>query len=98
MQLITITRSDSHAALNDAQRLRAFTAQLEAGDILFFPETPIEIPGDDLAFLIGNQQVGGPYHKNIAYRPIENRITGFDAQDPSSTERLRTIMGRYSKD
>ena len=98
MQLITITRSDLNAALNDPQRLRAFTAQLEAGDILFFPETPIEIPGDDLAFLIGHQQVGGAYHKNIAYRPIENRITGFDAQDSASADRLRTIMGRYSKD
>lgn len=98
MQLVTITRSNLNAALNDPQRLRAFTAQLEAGDILFFPETPIEIPSDDLAFLIGHQQVGGAYHKNIAYRPIENRITGFDAQDSASTERLRTIMGRYSKD
>lgn len=98
MQLITITRSDLSAAVNDRQRLRTYSAQLEAGDILFFPETPIEIPSDDLAFLIGHQQVGGAYHKNIAYRPLEDRITGFDAQDSASTERLRTIMGRYSKD
>src|SRR5579872_1517370 len=98
MQLVTITHSDLNAAFNDPQRLHAFTAQLETGDILFFPETPIEIPSDDLAFLIGHQQVGGSYHKNIAYRPLENRITGFDARDSSSAERLRTIMGRYSKD
>jgi hypothetical protein len=98
MQLVAISRSDLGTALKDADRLRSHCAQLEAGDILFFPETPIAIPNDDLAFLIGHQQVGGSYHKNIAYRPLEDRITGFDAQDTSSLERLRGIMRRYSTD
>ena len=98
MQLVTISRSDLGLVLKDAGRLHSYCAQLEAGDILFFPETPITIPNDDLAFLIGHQQVGGTYHKNIAYRPSEDRITGFDAQDTSSSERLRGIMRRYSSD
>jgi hypothetical protein len=98
MQLVRISRSDLGIALKDANRLRSYCAQLEAGDILFFPETPITISSDDLAFLIGHQQVGGAYHKNIAYRPLEDRITGFDAQDGSSSERLREIVRRYSSD
>jgi hypothetical protein len=78
--------------------LRSYCAQLEAGDILFFPETPILVPGGDLAFLLGHQQVGGAYHKNIAYRPLEDRITGFEAADSKISDRLRGIMQRYSRD
>lgn len=98
MQLVSISRSDLGTALNDAGRLRSYCGQLEAGDILFFPQTPIAIPEKDLDFLLGHQQVGGSYHKNIAYRPLEDRITGFDAQDDRSAERLRGIMRSYSKD
>ena len=98
MQLITIPQSELTVALRNPERLKTYCAQLEAGDIIFFPKTPIEIPSDDLDFLLGHQQVGGGYHKNIAFRPLEGRITGFDAQDPSTTERLRGIMGRYSRD
>jgi hypothetical protein len=98
MQLVTIPQSELTVVLRSPERLKNYCAQLEAGDIVFFPETPIEIPSDDLAFLLGHKQVGGGYHKNIAYRPLEDRITGFDAQDPSTTERLRGIMGRYSRD
>lgn len=98
MQLGTIKKPDLSAALQTPERLRGYCAQLEAGDILFFPETPIDIPANDLAFLLGHQQVGGAYHKNIAYRPLEDRITGFDAWDSASAERLRGIMRRYSDD
>jgi len=98
MQLVTISSSDLGPGLDDAQRLRNYCAQLEAGDILFFPKTPVAISSDDLGFLIGHQQVGGAYHKNIAYRPLEDRITGFDAQNAASAERLRGIMRRYSDD
>lgn len=98
MQLVSIDRAELTDALHKPEQLRVYCAQLEAGDIIFFPRTPIEIPADDLAFLLGHQQVGGAYHKNIAYRPLEDRITGFDAQDPAIAERLRDIMGRYSRD
>jgi hypothetical protein len=98
MYLVTIHRAELGDALCNPDQLRAYCAQLEAGDIIFFPHTPIEIPADDLAFLLGHQQVGGAYHKNIAYRPLEDRITGFDSQDRAVAERLRTIMDRYSRD
>jgi hypothetical protein len=98
MQLVTITRPELTQSLQNPEQLRRYCAQLEAGDIIFFPETPIHIPPDDLNLLLGHQQVGGAYHKNIAYRPSENRITGFDAKDPSGAERLRGIMRQYSHD
>src|SRR5689334_13777772 len=98
MQLVSISRTELTDSLKPSARLRDYCAKLEAGDIIFFPETPISIPGSDLEFLIGHQQVGGAYHKNIAYRPLEDRITGFDAQDPKIADRLRGIMRRYSDD
>jgi hypothetical protein len=96
MKLVSVSRSD--LGHSDTERLRNYCIQLEAGDILFFPETPIAIPQEDLEFLIGHRQVGGTYHKNIAYRPLEDRITGFDTQDTSTAERLQAIMRRYSGD
>jgi len=98
MQLVTIPSSDLTAVTRNPDGLREYCAQLEAGDIIFFPETPIKIPQDDLDFLLGHQHVFGTFHKNIAYRPLEDRITGFEAADPATTERLRRIMRRYSKD
>ena len=98
MQLVTIHPRDLAKALEKPLELRSYCAQLEAGDILFFPKTPIDIPAGDLAFLLGHQEVGGAYHKNIAYRPLEDRITGFEAADSAISDRLRSIMQRYSKD
>ena len=98
MQLITISTSDLTATTRSPERLREYCAQLEAGDIIFFPETPIKIAQDDLDFLLGHQHVFGTFHKNIAYRPLEDRITGFESAEPSTAERLRRIMSRYSKD
>lgn len=98
MQLVSIPTSDLKATTRNTELLREYCAQLEAGDIIFFPESPIKIPEDDLDFLLGHQHVFGTFHKNIAYKPLEDRITGFETQDPSIAEHLRRIMSRYSKD
>ena len=37
---------------------RAWCQRLEAGDILYFPQTPIQIRPEDLSFLLGQQQTG----------------------------------------
>src|ERR1700741_4468302 len=98
MKLVSIPNSDLKETTRNTELLREDCAQLEGGDIIFFPESPIKIPEDDLDFLLGHQHVFGTFHKNIAYRPLEDRVTGFETQDPSIAERLRRIMSRYSKD
>lgn len=97
MQLVTIAESPLSSWLQSRDRLREICARLEAGDIIFFPQTPIKIASDDLEFLLGHQQVGGAYHKNIAYRPEQDRITGFSDQKSAAGERLRGIMRNYSR-
>ena len=76
---------------------RWYCARLEEGNILYFEKTPFELPPDEVQFLLGQKQSAAGYHKNIAYRPLSDRLTGY-AQGPNShKERLHAIMRRYSQ-
>lgn len=81
------------------EHAREWCAQLEAGDILYFPQTPIAIPSDDLQFLLGQQQTDSSLHKNIAYKPNLDKLSGFDAKtaNAQAVARLQGIMRQYSK-
>ena len=72
--------------------------QLEAGEILYFPETPVPIPAADLEFLLSSRQTGSALHKNIAYKPVRDQLSGFDSKstDPAEVEQLHAVMRRYS--
>jgi hypothetical protein len=77
---------------------REWCAQLEAGDILFFPQTPIHFAPGDLEFLLGQQQTDSSLHKNIAYKPAIDALSGVDAKtaDSAAVTRLQGIMRFYS--
>ena len=72
-------------------------AELEAGNILFFPKTPFEISAAERAILLGQKQTSAAYHKNVAYRPAEDRVTGLDKSESEEGERLRAILKHYSQ-
>src|SRR5580693_10575485 len=82
----------------ETQRGRELCGELEAGNILYFPRTPFAFPDDDLKSLLGLKQADASFHKNIAYRPAEDRITGLDksAAGPE-VDRLRAIVAGYSQ-
>jgi len=96
--LVTITREDLAGGITGAQASLLCT-KLEAGDILYFPETPVPIAPDDLAFLLGQQQTDSSLHKNIAYKPNLDKLSGVDTKtaDAAAVERLRRIMRDYSQ-
>jgi hypothetical protein len=79
---------------------RTWCRQLEEGDILFFPQSPIVFRPEVLSFLLGQQQSGSTLHKNIAYKPIKDTVSGLDATNTSvaDLEQLRGIMRQYSQD
>jgi hypothetical protein len=81
------------------EQARAWCAQLEAGDILYFPKTPVPLATDDASFLLGQQQTDSSLHKNIAYKPNVDKLSGFDAKtaSPAAVERLHAVMRRYSQ-
>lgn len=80
------------------EQLCSWCADLEAGGVLYFPATPIPIPPSDLDVLLGQQQTGSALHKNIAYKPVRDELTGVDAKSspPESVRQLHEIMRRYS--
>ncbi len=80
-----------------ATKARWLCSQLEAGNILFFPCPPFEIPQNNRDFLLGRTQTSSAFHKNIAYRPAEDRITGLDKSDSAEASRLLAIMRSYSQ-
>jgi len=95
MAVVTIPAT---AQIPTPEESRTFCAQLEAGDILCFPETPVPLTADDASFLLGQQQSDSSLHKNIAYKPNLDRLSGFDAKtaNPEAVARLQQIMRWYS--
>lgn len=86
------------APIDDArERSWRLCAELEQGNILFFPRTPFEFPDEEREFLLGRRQTSAAIHKNIAYRPGEDRVTGLDKSDANEAIRLRAILSDYSR-
>ncbi|MBV9390842.1 MAG: Kdo hydroxylase family protein [Verrucomicrobia bacterium] len=69
--------------------------KLEEGEILFFPETPFEIPEADREFLVETKQSGLAFHKNISYRPKQDVLRG--TADGNSVQQMHRIMKYYSE-
>ncbi|HEY1252105.1 MAG TPA: Kdo hydroxylase family protein [Thermoanaerobaculia bacterium] len=69
---------------------------LEQGGILLFRRPPFPIPDEDRDFLLSRRQGGGRLHKNIAYRPARDRVTGA-AGSRADVERLHRILRTYSR-
>jgi len=96
-RLITVEDSFTGATAIPPDRARHFCAELEAGDIVFLPVSPITISGEHRELLLGRKQTSSAYHKNIAYRPAEDRLTGLDASEQSEADSLRRILRGFSR-
>jgi hypothetical protein len=70
---------------------------LESGDILFFPASPPLLTEADKAFLVTQKQVSGTHHKNISYRPLEDRLKGVDQHDAEQRVRVHEVMRAFSQ-
>lgn len=80
------------------QQAREWCALLEGGAVLYFPETPLPIPASEQEFLRGSSQTNSTLHKNIAYKPSQQKLSGVDAKaDRATAERLAEFMRWYSK-
>ncbi len=84
----------------DPDQILSWCSRLEAGEVLYFPETPVPIAADDVAFLLGQQQSASNVHKNIAYKPDRDKLSGVDdrAMTLAAIAHLHEVMRRYSKD
>lgn len=78
-------------------REAACAETLERGSVLFFPTTPFEIPASDRELLLVQRLTEAGYHKNIAYRPDSDRVTGVARSRREDAERLRRVLRDYSR-
>jgi hypothetical protein len=76
----------------DSPDLRAV---LESGDILFFPNGGFEVPRDVRTALMGATQDARSFHKNIAYKPNLDKISGLVNRKES--ESVKPAMREYSR-
>lgn len=71
---------------------------LEEGTIVFFPRSPVPLPSvDDLEFF----RVELPNLlklKNISYHPEAGHVSGLDAADAATAERVQRVLTRVSDD
>jgi hypothetical protein len=93
MALIVAESWQAKANAGDPEYARV----LEEGHILLFPASPIDVPADDRSFLLGQRMVSGVHHKNIAYRPGEDRVKNYVRQKAGDDERLLAAVRRYSQ-
>ncbi len=85
-------------AISDVQESGGCPCQrLEEGKILFFSDIPFAISSQDLDFLRQQRQTNTKLHKNIAYRPREDRITGTTTAEHGQADILLRIMRSYSQ-
>jgi hypothetical protein len=83
--------------LSEVQPREEHYQQLERGNILFFPRTPFALSEDESEVLRGASLTGGSLHKNIAYRPGSDKVTGFDKSMARDSEKLRDVLRAYSQ-
>ena len=97
-KLNDVLNGEVAGAVSAHEAIRQWCAQLESGGILYFPQTPVPIPAEDLAFLLGREQSGSRLHKNIAYKPNRDRLSGANRKSAGAAEleQMRSAMRRYS--
>jgi hypothetical protein len=69
---------------------------LEAGDILYFPVSPALVTLEEREFLVSQRQSDASIHKNISYRPAEDRLRGIDQKDSAQWQRAHEVMRAFS--
>ncbi len=76
--------------------LSAYCRQLEAGNILFFPQVPFDFPQEEIDFLLQQRQGGSKTRKNIAYKPQLDVITNHTTDDPKAAQMMKSVLRGYS--
>jgi len=62
---------------------------------LFFPTPPFDVPEEERQFLLAQRPSGSRLHKNVSYRPAQDVLRGFAAEEPTQS-RMHQAMRNYS--
>jgi len=91
--MISVEDLDNGQRQLEPQRARTYCEELERGEILFFHQSPFDLPAGDRSFLISQRTSSSRVHKNISYRPSSDELRGFTG---SERQQVHGIMRHYS--
>jgi hypothetical protein len=75
----------------------ALLERLERGEIISFPACPFALPGDDDRGFLRRQRLNPFGHKAVSYDPHTGRVGGFRRRESGQEERLRALLGGFSR-
>jgi hypothetical protein len=78
------------------QRAREYCELLERGGLVYFQDSPFDLPAEDREFLLSQKQSAFKGHKNISYRPSQDLLRGAAEESPEAATKLHDVMRRYS--
>ncbi len=96
-RLISIDSGELSQISAQKGQLEKYCQELEAGNILFFPTCPFEFPKAELDFLRNQKQSSASNRKNIAYKPLSDKISNFESSSPEQAQQLLDSMRNYSR-
>jgi hypothetical protein len=77
-------------------RSRWYCEQLEANRVLYFSGPPFDFPDADREFLVQQKRADSAVHKNVSYRPTQDKLNGFEGS-AEVMQRLREVLSNYSR-
>jgi|SRR5579872_3698149 len=92
MELISVDLERRDPAYHDR-----ICHSLEEGNILLVNPSPFAPAEPDAAFLRDQRQSASASHKNIAYKPHLDKVTGVSKDSVEAAERTRRIIAEYSR-
>lgn len=69
---------------------------LEEGNILFWQQTPFALSSQDRDALLSIRSVPGAHHKNIAFKPDIQKVTGVAHLEPQAQAAVTRVLKSYS--
>jgi hypothetical protein len=96
-RLLRLEQFDQSAEMTASERGPRICSELEIGNLLLLEHTPFVIPQEDHDLLLGRKKVSSAFHKNISYRPAEDRVTGLEASERNEAQQLGRILRNYSQ-
>jgi hypothetical protein len=69
---------------------------LETGNILFWPQTPFPLSSQDRDALLSIRSVPGAHHKNIAFKPDIQKVTGLTHLEPQAQGAVVRVLKSYT--
>jgi hypothetical protein len=70
---------------------------LETGDVLVLPDPPFGLGAQDRDLILKVRQ-SGLRHKNISYKPQQDKISGLDKTPPAVREQLHRVLKHFSQE